>query len=164
MTTRHVKSARRLTGLLNFQLALAGVIALAALVIEYGFRPPLPVGRNVLHAVQMAVVAIFILDRLVRLVLSTDRAAYFRENFVDFGLILAAAGAVAALSAAASARGVSKESNAAPAAVFPAASRASRLVNFGLFIAFSVTRQNSGSGKVGSRPSVKARMPSTRSG
>ena len=96
MTTRHVKSARRLTGLLNFQLALAGVIALAALVIEYGFRPPLPVGRNVLHAVQMAVVAIFILDRLVRLVLSTDRAAYFRENFVDFGLILAAAGAVAA--------------------------------------------------------------------
>jgi len=96
VTTLHAISARRLTVLLNLLLALAGVVALAALVIEHGFRPPLPVGLDVLHAAQMAVVAIFVLDRLVRLGLSSARAAYFRENWLDFALMLIAAGAVAA--------------------------------------------------------------------
>ena len=91
----HVFSARRLAWLLNFQLGLTGVVAVAALVLEYGFRPPLPVPQTVLHAVQTAVVAIFILDRLVRLELSIDRVAYFRENWLDFGLMFAAAAAVA---------------------------------------------------------------------
>ena len=91
----HVFTARRLTRLLNLQLALTGVVAVAALVMEYGFRPPLPVSPMVLHAVQTAVVAIFILDRLVRLELSVDRMAYFRENWLDFGLMFAAAAAVA---------------------------------------------------------------------
>jgi len=91
----HVFSARRLAWLLNFQLGLTGAVAVAALVLEYGFRPPLPVPQTVLHAVQTAVVAIFILDRLVRLELSIDRVAYFRENWLDFGLMFAAATAVA---------------------------------------------------------------------
>ncbi len=91
----HVFPARRLTRLLNIQLAMTGLVAVAALVMEYGFRPPLPVSPKVLHAVQTAVVAIFILDRLVRLELSIDRKAYFRENWLDFGLMFAAAAAVA---------------------------------------------------------------------
>jgi len=91
----HVIAARRLIRLLNLQLALTGLVAVAALVMEYGFRPPLPVSPKVLHAVQTAVVAIFILDRLVRLELSINRLAYFRENWLDFALMFAAAAAVA---------------------------------------------------------------------
>jgi trk system potassium uptake protein TrkH len=91
----HVFSARPLVRLLNVQLGLTGVVAVAALVMEYGFRPPLPVEPKVLHAVQTAVVAIFILDRLVRLELSIDRVAYFRENWLDFALMFAAGVAVA---------------------------------------------------------------------
>ena len=91
----HAISARRLLRLLNFQLALTGLVAVAALVMEYGFRPPLPLSPKVLHAAETAVVAIFILDRLVRLELSVDRLAYFRENWVDFVLMFVAGGAIA---------------------------------------------------------------------
>jgi len=91
----HAVSARRLVRLLNFQLALTGLVAVAALVFEYGFRPPLPLSTQVLHAAETAVVAIFVLDRLVRLELSVDRLAYFRENWVDFALMFIAAAAIA---------------------------------------------------------------------
>ena len=91
----HVIRARPLIRVLNLQLMLTGLVAVAALVLEHGFRPPLPVSPKVLHPVQTAVVAIFILDRLVRLELSIDRLAYFRENWLDFALMFAAAVAVA---------------------------------------------------------------------
>lgn len=93
----HAVSAQRLLRLLKVQLALTGLIAVATLVLEYGFRHPLPVPGTVLHAVQTAVVALFILDRLVRLELSVDRAAYLSENWVDFALMAAAAAAIAIL-------------------------------------------------------------------
>jgi len=93
----HAVTTRRLLRVLNIQLALTGLVAVATLILEYGFREPLPVSGAVLHAVQTAVVALFILDRLVRLELSVDRLAYFRENWVDFALMLAAAAGVAFL-------------------------------------------------------------------
>jgi len=91
----HAVSARRLVRLLNFQLAITGLVAIAALVLEYGFRSPPPLSPKVLHDAETAVVAIFILDRLVRLELSVDRLAYFRENWVDFVLMFIAGAAIA---------------------------------------------------------------------
>jgi len=91
----HGFSARRLLSLLNIQLALTGVVAVATLVLVYGFRPPLPLSRETLFAIQTAVVAIFMLDRLVRLELSADRPAFFRENSVDFALMFIAGAAIA---------------------------------------------------------------------
>jgi len=75
---------------LNVVLALAGAVAVAALVLEYGFHAP-PVDPAVLHAVQTVVVAVFILDRVLRLELAPNRLSYLRENWVDFGLLAAAA-------------------------------------------------------------------------
>ena len=79
---------------MNVALALTGLAAVAALVLEYGFRDPLPVSRGVLHAVQTVVVALFILDRVVRLELAQGQSAYLRENWVDFALMVIAAAAI----------------------------------------------------------------------
>jgi trk system potassium uptake protein TrkH len=84
---------RRLPVALNVLLALTGAVAVAALVLEFGFHAP-PVDRNVLHAVQTVVVAVFILDRIVRLESAPSRPAYLRDNWVDFGLMVVAAVAV----------------------------------------------------------------------
>ncbi len=89
----HGFSARRLLSLLNIQLAVTGIVAVATLVLVYGFRAP-PLSRETLFAVQTAVVAIFMLDRLVRLELSVDRLAFFRENSVDFALMFIAGAAI----------------------------------------------------------------------
>lgn len=91
----HVFSARRLLSLLNIQLAVTGIVAVATLILVYGFRPPLPLSSETLFAIQTAVVAIFMLDRLVRLELSADRLAFFRENSVDFALMFIAGAAIA---------------------------------------------------------------------
>ncbi len=81
----------RLRLALNVLLAATGAVAVAALVLEYGFREPLPVRRGVLHAVETIVVALFVLDRIVRLEFARDRRAYLRENWVDFALLAVAA-------------------------------------------------------------------------
>ena len=88
---------RVLTIWMNVVLALTGLAAVGVLVLEYGFREPLPVGRPVLHMMQTAVMAMFILDRLVRLEHARARRAYLRENWVDFALLAAAAVGVAAV-------------------------------------------------------------------
>jgi len=75
---------------LNVVLALTGLGAVATLVLEYGFRAPRPVRPAVLHVAQTAVVALFILDRIVRLEHARSRWAYFRENWVDFALLAVA--------------------------------------------------------------------------
>ena len=72
---------------LNVALAAASVVAIATLILEYGGFRPVPVPRGLLHAIQVVVVLFFIFDRLVRLRLARDRAAYLRQNWVDFGLI-----------------------------------------------------------------------------
>ncbi len=79
---------------LNVLLGLAGAAAVAALVLEYGFRRP-PVSLEILHAVEAAIVAIFIIDRLGRWVLARRRRAYLRANWIDFALIAAAGLAMA---------------------------------------------------------------------
>ncbi|MCE5277456.1 MAG: potassium transporter TrkG [Planctomycetaceae bacterium] len=82
---------------LNIVLALAAAGAVAVLVLEYGFRPPLPVGRDLLHLWGMVIVAIFVFDRLARLFLARNRRAYLREKMLDFILMgFAAAGMLVA--------------------------------------------------------------------
>ncbi len=80
----------------DVMLALAAAAAVAALALEYGFYSP-PVGLGILHGVQVGVLAAFILDRLIRLTLSRRKRSYLKENWIDFALILAAAGAALGL-------------------------------------------------------------------
>jgi len=75
---------------LNVLLALAAAAAVAALVLEYGFRRPI-VEPSWLHAAQIAIVGVFVLDRFARLALARRRLEYLRENAVDFILMAAAA-------------------------------------------------------------------------
>lgn len=89
-------SPPRRTALLNVMLAATGLVAVGAMVLEYGFRDPLPVRLEVLHAVQAVVVILFVLDRIVRLESAADRRDYFRQNWVDFALLGAALAAVLA--------------------------------------------------------------------
>lgn len=77
---------------MNVLLALAAVAAVAALVLEYGFRTA-PVRLDILHAAQMAVVAVFVLDRFARTALARKRREYLRDNWTDFALIALAAAA-----------------------------------------------------------------------
>jgi trk system potassium uptake protein TrkH len=85
---------RRLMLALDAVLAVAAAGAVAALVLEYGFRRP-PVPPRVLHAVEGAIVGAFVLDRLVRLAAARRRRAYLRDSWIDFALMLAAAAAAA---------------------------------------------------------------------
>jgi len=71
---------------MNLVLALTGVAAVAALVLEYGFRVT-PDQQRQLHVVQASVLVIFILDRVLRLMLARRRRDYLRENWIDFALI-----------------------------------------------------------------------------
>jgi len=75
-------------------MALAAAVAIAALALEYGFYEPLPVSRRLLHVVEACVLATFVLDRILRLALSTRRRRFLVENWFDFAL-MAVAGAVA---------------------------------------------------------------------
>ena len=80
---------------LNVALAVTALAAIAALVLEYGFRGPPPVPRAILHVVETAVVAVFVLDRFARVALARRRGDFLRENWVDFLLMFLAASAVA---------------------------------------------------------------------
>lgn len=84
------RSGDRLRRALNLVLGLAAVGAIAALVLEYGFRDR-PVPRRYLHAAESFIVAVFVLDRVARLVLSGRPRAFVRENWIDFALIGVAA-------------------------------------------------------------------------
>ena len=79
----------RLILVLNVVLAVTAVTAVAALLLEYGFRDPLPVNRLCLHIAGAVIVGIFVLDRIARLVLARAKLAYLRENWIDFALIVA---------------------------------------------------------------------------
>lgn len=72
---------------MNILLALTGLAAVAALVLEYGFHTA-PDQQRRLHLVQAVVLVIFILDRVLRLLLVRRRRMdYLRENWIDFALI-----------------------------------------------------------------------------
>ncbi|MHC4715742.1 MAG: TrkH family potassium uptake protein [Planctomycetota bacterium] len=76
-------------------LAVAAAVAVAALLLEHGFYEP-PVEVGVLHVIQVCALAGFMLDRVVRLLLSPRRKRYLKENWIDYALIAAAAGAAVA--------------------------------------------------------------------
>jgi len=71
---------------MNVLLGFAAVGAVAALILEYGFRTP-PVARGLLHAAEITIVGIFVLDRILRLVLARRRWAHLQDNWTDFALI-----------------------------------------------------------------------------
>ena len=81
----------RVTFAMNFVLALTGMAAVACLVLEYGGFTLSPAQRSLLHAAQTAIVAIFVIDRFVRLGLARRKLQHVRENWIDFTLILLAA-------------------------------------------------------------------------
>ena len=86
------RSGRSRLALMNVILASAGVVAVAALVLEYGFGPNPPIEPFWLHIIQSLVVAVFIADRFIRLLAARDRLEYLRENWTDFALMGVATG------------------------------------------------------------------------
>ena len=72
---------------MNVLLGVAAVGAVAALVLEYGFRTP-PVRRGLLHVAEITIVGVFVLDRILRLLLARKRWAHLKDNWTDFALIV----------------------------------------------------------------------------
>jgi len=85
------RSGRSRLALMNVILAFAGVVAVIALVLEYGFGKNPPIETCWLHVIQSMVVAVFIADRFIRLLAARDRLKYLRENWTDFALMGVAA-------------------------------------------------------------------------
>jgi trk system potassium uptake protein TrkH len=77
----------------GWALAAATVPAVVSLAVEHGFyEPPAPwLTTELLHTFQFAVVGIFVLNRLVRLIASRERAHEIKTHLLDYGLILLAA-------------------------------------------------------------------------
>lgn len=76
--------------LLNVLLAITGAVAVASLVLEYGFGKETPLPPNLLHITQVCVVCVFVFDRILRLLLWRNRLGYLKENWTDFSLMLIA--------------------------------------------------------------------------
>jgi len=90
--SRHHIASRRVRVTMNVILAATGLVALASLVIEYGgFADVRDRYSTALHVTQACVLAVFILDRFVRLFLARSRRRYLRANWLDFALIAALA-------------------------------------------------------------------------
>lgn len=86
-------SSYRLPGVvlvLNILLAMAGALAVGTLVLLYGgFREEsLPVSFNTIATIEGGIVIFFLLDRLLRLLLSWDRRNYFKNNWLDYALMV----------------------------------------------------------------------------
>jgi trk system potassium uptake protein TrkH len=75
-------------------MVFSGLAAVAALVLEYGFHKA-PVAPRLLHAVQTAVVLVFVFDRVFWLATSPRRTEYLRSNLIDFILMGIALGVFA---------------------------------------------------------------------
>ncbi len=83
---------------LNVVLALTAVAAVVALVLEYGGFKLTATQFRWLHLTEAAIVAIFVVDRLLRFLLVDNRQRYLRENWIDFALMALAAVVIAARS------------------------------------------------------------------
>ena len=81
--------------LLDILLAVTGAGAVALLVLRYGFRDSPPVTLAQLRIAAGVVVAIFVLDRLVRLAMARRKLVYLRDSWPDFALMLVGALAAA---------------------------------------------------------------------
>ena len=73
---------------------LCAFAAVAALVLEYGFRREV-VDVDLLHIAEVVIVGVFVLDRLARLFTSPSRRRFLQDNFVDFALMAIALVALA---------------------------------------------------------------------
>ena len=80
---------------MNVVLSLTAMAAVAALLLEYGGFALREDHLKALHLADTVIVAIFVLDRLLRYLLAQDRRQYLRENWIDFALMALAAGIVA---------------------------------------------------------------------
>lgn len=80
---------------MNVVLGLTAMAAVAALLLEYGGFALREDHLKALHLADTVIVAIFVLDRLLRYLLAQDRRQYLRENWIDFALMALAAGIVA---------------------------------------------------------------------
>jgi trk system potassium uptake protein TrkH len=79
---------RRLVLALDVLLAVTALVAVASLILEYGFGAHQPVPSVILHGVNIAVVVIFLSDRLLRLVLARRRwKEVFRAYWPDYALL-----------------------------------------------------------------------------
>jgi len=79
---------------LNVVLALTAMAAVATLVLEYGGFDLTRQFHYALRVCQTIVVAIFVLDRLARMMLARRRFQYIRENWIDFAVMGTALAAV----------------------------------------------------------------------
>lgn len=84
---------RRLRGVLGLAMTLAALAALFSLVCEYGFYQPL-VPLKWLHSLQIGVLAYFLLDKLIRFLISANRWAYLKHIWPHLALIAFVAGAI----------------------------------------------------------------------
>lgn len=76
--------------ILDLLLAVASAAAVAALAMELGFGQPL-VEVEYLRAAEIAALAVFVLDRFLRLALEANPREFFKHNSIDF-MLMAAAG------------------------------------------------------------------------
>jgi len=82
-----------LTGF-DVAMAVAAAGAIAALSLEHGFYPGQRGGVSLrtLHWVQVGALAVFVLNRFAHLALGARRREFFRQNWIDFALMLVAGG------------------------------------------------------------------------
>ena len=85
---------RWVESLMNVVLGLTALAAVVALLLEYGGFSLRTDQRGALHLADMVIVAIFVLDRLGRFLLASDRRQYLRENWIDFALMAMATGII----------------------------------------------------------------------
>ena len=75
---------------LSSLVGISASLAVATLALRYGFREPVVPPAN-LHIIQTLVIAIFVFERFTRLLLAPGRGQFFRDNWIDFALMLLAA-------------------------------------------------------------------------
>ncbi|MFP4353987.1 MAG: TrkH family potassium uptake protein [Phycisphaerae bacterium] len=87
---------RRLVLAMDIVLAVTASLAVASLILEYGFGDAGPIPQPILHGINISVVAVFLLDRAGRLLLAGLRwKEVFRATWPDYALIGAAGIALA---------------------------------------------------------------------
>lgn len=77
---------RGLRRLLGAAMIIAALAALFSLICEYGFRYP-PIPLKWLHTLQIAILAYFLLDKLIRLLTSSSRWAYLKHIWPHLALM-----------------------------------------------------------------------------
>lgn len=86
-STSRRQDQQRLLPVLNTVLALTALVAVAALVVDYGFVLS-PMQERAVRIIQTSVLVVFILDRVLRLLVAPRRKEYLRENWIEFALMV----------------------------------------------------------------------------